>query len=138
MADRIALMNEGTIQQVGTPEEVYEDPANLFVAGFIGDTPMNLLNGTVTTPGQNVVLGARPEDVHVADSDGSGTVRGTVFAHEQLQESGFLSVRLPGVADRVGVRTPAEARFKRDENVRLRFDPARTHLFDAEGGERIR
>jgi multiple sugar transport system ATP-binding protein len=160
MADRIALMNEGEIQQVGTPEEVYDDPANLFVAGFIGDTPMNLLpgrairqngsthvelsketvvslNGTDAAPIRDVVVGVRPDDIRVVDTDSPGVLTGTVFAHELLQESGFLSVRLPGVEDRVGVSTLPEARFGRGKPVGLSLDPGRTHLFDAGTGERI-
>jgi multiple sugar transport system ATP-binding protein len=96
MATRIAIMNAGVIQQFGTPDEVYDRPANLFVAGFIGAPPMNLLNGTIklsggaasatlvasggevdlsryafgTAPrdGESVVLGLRPE--HFALGDG--------------------------------------------------------------------
>ena len=161
MADRIALMNDGEIQQVGTPEEVYDDPDNLFVAGFIGDSPMNLmpgksassngatkvelskdvvvsLRGSDVPAGKDVVVGVRPEDVTVEDTDGPDVVRGKVFAHEQLQEMGYLTVTLPGVEGRIGVSTPPEARYRRDQAVALRFDPARTHLFDAESQKRIR
>lgn len=161
MADRIAVMNEGEIQQVGTPEEVYDDPANLFVASFVGDPPMNLFRGRVketeqgmsvslaeqtdmllansaADPGQQVVVGIRPQDVHVVDSDGPGMVHAEVFAFEPLQETGLLAATLAGVETRIQAQTAPDARFEREEPVRLKLDPDRTHLFDAESGERIR
>jgi len=161
MADRIALMNEGELQQVGTPEEVYDDPGNLFVAGFVGDPPMNLLRGRARktergmsmwlsdetdlpvassslSPDQQVVVGIRPQDVHVVESDGPDVFHATVFAFEPLQESGLLTATLPGVETRIEAETDPHARFKREAAVRLRFDPDRIRLFDAESGDRIR
>lgn len=161
MADRIALMNDGELQQVGTPAEVYDDPANLFVAGFVGDPPMNLLHGrtrktergmsvafseetelpvenSAVEPDQQVVVGVRPPDIRPVDSDEQGILHGTVFAFESLQETGLLAVTLPGVEERIEVETDPNARFEKDEPVKLRFDPDRTHLFAAESGERIR
>jgi multiple sugar transport system ATP-binding protein len=161
MADRIALMNEGELQQVGTPEEVYDDSANLFVAGFVGDPPMNLLHGRARrtergmnvslsdetslpvanssmSPDQRVVVGVRPQDIHVVDSDGPDVVRAMVFAFEPLQETGLLTTTLPGVETRIKAETAPRARFSREESVRLRVDPDRIRLFDAESGERIR
>jgi ABC-type sugar transport system ATPase subunit len=161
MADRIALMNDGVIQQVGTTGDVYDDPANLFVAGFIGDPPMNLLPGRVkrssggvrvtlsdrvelalasssAEPELEVIVGVRPEDVRVASSDEPDAVRAEVFAFEPLQESGVLTVKLPGVEVRVSAQTDPDARFSREEPVDLRFDPARVHLFEAKSGERVR
>jgi ABC-type sugar transport system ATPase subunit len=74
MGDRIAVMNEGVLQQVGTPEELYERPTNVFVAGFIGSPAMNLVPApAVNGGGEGVVIGFRPEHVHVgeaADRDG--------------------------------------------------------------------
>jgi multiple sugar transport system ATP-binding protein len=90
------------------------------------------------SPDQRVVLGIRPQDVHVVESDGPDVVRATVFAFEPLQETGFLSATLPGVETRIEAETDSHARFNREESVRLRFDPDRIHLFDAETGERIR
>jgi multiple sugar transport system ATP-binding protein len=161
MADRIALMNEGELQQVGTPEEVYDDPANLFVAGFVGDPPMNLLHGRTrgtergmnvslsgetslpvanssVSPDQRVVVGVRPQDIHVVDSGGPDVVRATVFAFEPLQETGLLTTTLLGVETRIKTETAPRARFSREESVRLRLDPDRIRLFDAESGDRIR
>jgi multiple sugar transport system ATP-binding protein len=161
MADRIALMNEGELQQVGIPEDVYDDPANLFVAGFVGDPPMNLLRGRTRktergmsmslsdetdlpvassslSPDQQVVVGIRPQDVHVVESDGPDILRATVFAFEPLQETGLLTATLPGVETRIEAETDPQARFNRGEAVTLRFDPDRIRLFDAESGDRLR
>lgn len=162
LADRIALMNNGEIQQVGTPAEIYDDPVNLFVAEFVGDPPMNTLRGkarktergmsvafseetelllenTTIEEGQDVVVGVRPQDVHLVDSpNGAGTLEGTVFAFEPLQETGLLSTRLAGVETRVAAQTEPDRSFSRDESVSIKLDPGRTHLFDAETGERIR
>jgi multiple sugar transport system ATP-binding protein len=155
------LMNEGELQQVGTPEEVYDDPDNLFVAGFVGDPPMNLLRGrarktergmsmwlsdetdlpvpsSFLSPDQQVVVGIRPQDVHVVESDGPDVLHATVFAFEPLQETGLLTATLPGVETRIEAETDPHARFNREEAVRLRFDPDRISLFDAESGDRIR
>jgi multiple sugar transport system ATP-binding protein len=154
-------MNEGELQQVGTPEEVYDDPDNLFVAGFVGDPPMNHLRGRARetergmsmwlsdetdlpvassslSPDQQVVAGIRPQDVHVVESDGPDVLHATVFAFEPLQETGLLTATLPGVETRIEAETDPHARFNREEAVRLRLDPDRMCLFDAESGDRIR
>ncbi|MCL6437617.1 MAG: ABC transporter ATP-binding protein [Rubrobacteraceae bacterium] len=161
MADRIALMNDGLIQQVGTPEEIYDDPKNLFVAGFVGDPPMNLIPGRIETKGgfarvalsreilldlqnatakdgQEVIVGIRPQDISVVNHEGSDVLKGTVFAYEPLQESGLLTIGLPGVDLRIKVQTSPDVGFERGDLVRLKPNPALTHLFDANSGERIR
>ena len=90
LADRIAIMNKGKIQQLGTPDEVYNDPNHIFVAGFIGSPPMNLIKGslekgTFTGPdtqvknlgkasNKNVVLGIRPEDMEISPAKGGNFV----------------------------------------------------------------
>ena len=90
LADRIAIMNKGKIQQLGTPDEVYNDPNHIFVASFIGSPPMNLIkgslaNGTFIGPNtqvnnlgkgtnKNVVLGIRPEDMEIGPAKGSNLV----------------------------------------------------------------
>jgi len=90
------------------------------------------------SPDQRVVVGIRPQDVHVVESDGPDVVRAMVFAFEPLQETGLLSATLPGVETRIEAETDPHARFNREESVRLRFDPDRIRLFDDETGERIR
>jgi multiple sugar transport system ATP-binding protein len=163
LADRIAVMNDGKLQQVGTADEVYDRPANLFVADFVGEPRMNLLPGRltdrgdgeleirlsdrarVTLPGvvaggadqREVMLGIRPQDLRLEPPDARGALAATVFAFEPLQEVGRLTAQLPGVEQRVVVETHHDVRARSGEVVGLYLEPARTHLFDRETGERL-
>lgn len=163
LADRIAVMHDGTLQQVGTVDEVYDRPANLFVADFVGEPRMNLLPGRarnagdgsvevwlsaesrVVLPGgldgceaeQAVTLGIRPQDIRLDQSDAVGVLTATVFAFEPLQEIGRLTLELPGVAQRVVVETHHDLRAEQGAAVGLRFNTARTHLFDTATGDRL-
>ncbi len=69
MGDRIVVLNEGVIQQVGTPDQIYNHPANTFVAGFIGSTQMNFINGKYLGLDENILYGIRPEKMNKADGD---------------------------------------------------------------------
>jgi multiple sugar transport system ATP-binding protein len=156
MAHRIAILSAGRLQQVGTPQEVYEAPANLFVAQFIGTPPMNTMTGTFTTEGgpaigvgesrfpvaadlktrldegQAVVVGARPEHLDVSDD---GTITHHVRAVEWLGHEClvFGSVESsPVVVRQVGM-SPLRA----GGTIRLAVDPANVHLFDPETTERL-
>ena len=150
LADRIVILNQARIQQVGTPVEIYARPANTFVAGFIGSPPMNLLDGEVqdgafhhasgTVPlgasapaaTGKMVLGQRPEDLRVTAPD-AGQLTGTVYSSELLGDSTLLTVK---VADAlVVVKVGAEKGLAMDTSVGLAFDPAKLHLFDQAGGQ---
>ncbi|MCC7021841.1 MAG: ABC transporter ATP-binding protein [Thermomicrobiales bacterium] len=163
LADRIAVMNDGKLQQVGTADEVYDRPANLFVADFVGEPRMNLLPGRlsdrgngelevrlsdqarVALPGivageanqREVMLGIRPQDLRLEPPDAPGALAATVFAFEPLQEVGRLTAQLPGVEQRVVIETHHDVRARSGEAVGLYLDPERTHLFDRETGERL-
>ncbi len=160
LADRIAVMNAGVFQQVGTAAEVYDSPANLFVADFVGEPRMNLVTGTaVAIPGgmrihlspdavldlagdigaetREVTLGIRPQDLRVGRPDAAGAIPATVFAYEPLQEVGRLTVTLPGVDNRVVVETHHDYWADGGDRVGLLFNPDRTHLFDNATGARI-
>jgi ABC-type sugar transport system ATPase subunit len=157
MADRIAIMSAGRLQQVGTPQEVYETPANLFVAQFIGTPPMNTLPGTVTTgggtpgvdvgggrvplpaglgtrveEGQAVVVGVRPEHLALADD---GPVEHKVRAVEWLGHE-CLVFGTVGESD-VVVRLIGMARLTAGASARLGVDPIHLHLFDPDSGQRL-
>ena len=150
LASRIAVMSGGVIQQLDTPERIYDDPANLFVAGFIGSPSMNLLRGGLedgafvgdgvrvagvgegTRPG--VVLGVRPEDLEVGA--GPGALRGPVYSSELTGEAVLVTVSLGG--QMLCARGPRKLRLEIGEAVDVRVDPARTYLFDAATGERLR
>ncbi|MFC9244309.1 ABC transporter ATP-binding protein [Streptomyces sp. NPDC057136] len=152
LADRIAVMRDGEIQQLGTPEEIYDAPANLFVADFVGEPAMNLLPGvalgggvrlsdTVTIPvphrpadGRDVVLGIRPEDLTLG---GTG-VRARVGAHEPLLETGIATLALDGVSGPLVVQTGPVVRLDRGDTVRVTADPQHIHVFDAETGDALR
>ena len=146
LADRIVIMNQGAIQQVGTPEQIYSDPANTFVAGFIGSPPMNLIDGVAkggqfTAPGittacpahlhGKVTLGIRPEDCHI----GGENVQGLVYGVEPTGDVTYLTVMVAG--KKIEVKAAREYRSDIDAAIGIGFDPLRLYFF-AEDGERIR
>jgi multiple sugar transport system ATP-binding protein len=153
LADRIAVMKDGVIQQLGTPYEVYDSPANMFVADFVGEPAITLLPGIagdgharlsgavrIALPvpvdeGRKVVVGIRPEDVRLTAEDG---LPARVVAHEPLLESGLATLALDGVERHLVVLTDPEVRLAHDERVRVAADPRHTHVFDAETGASLR
>ena len=153
MGDRIAIMNAGVLQQVGPPQDVYEKPANLFVARFIGNPPMNTLTGTIAhepegvvvavpggriplpaplarvvgADGRAVVLGVRPEHLAIGD----GPIAATVSVVESLGHERHVVCRLED-GQLVTARQPSSVTAPSDgTSVRLSFDPDHLHLFDA-------
>ena len=150
LAHRVAVMRNGVVQQIAPPAEVYDHPANLFVAGFIGSPPMNLIpgalvDGTFTAPGvrlpgagtgtrEGLVLGIRPENLVLANP-GEGHVDGTVFTTELTGEAVLVTAQVGST--RVIAR--AERGFAVPDNgpVSFRADARRLHLFDAESGLRL-
>ena len=155
LATRIAVMSRGVIQQLDEPDRIYNDPANMFVAGFIGSPSMNLVPGDLvggafrgeglTLPGvgegvgardrAGVVLGARPEDVAVV-APGAGNVEAAVYSFELTGESVLVTVMLAGRP--FCARGDRHLRYDIGAPVGLRVDPARTYLFDASTEARIR
>jgi ABC-type sugar transport system ATPase subunit len=161
LADRMAVMDAGVIQQFGTPDEVFDDPANQFVADFVGEPKINLVEGvverrdqgtlvrvgqdgllptTATTPrdGQPVVVGLRPQDCLTDVAPEAPSVSGEVRVFEHLLESGLATLSVPGLDESVVVQTPAEESWQRQDRVRLSAPAERVYLFDTENGERIR
>ena len=157
MSDRIAVMDRGVIQQFGSPQEIYNAPANLFVAGFIGSPPMNFVrNVTVAgnslienasgTPhalpvsslqrfdgsigGRELVLGVRPQDVAVTPVSSGGDLRGKVELIQLVGSEKLLDLALPSGA-RITAEVRAELPVAMGQEVGVRFDPERVHLFDA-------
>ncbi len=129
LADRIVVLNAGRVEQTGRPMELYNDPANTFVAGFIGSPQMNFLEaGPLGAPGKT--LGIRPE--HLEISREGGTFPGTVSHVEHLGGETNVYIR----TDPHGlltVRRFGEHQYVVDETVHLTPDPARTFHFDDEG-----
>ncbi|MDC0765651.1 ABC transporter ATP-binding protein [Streptomyces sp. HD] len=155
LADRIAVMKDGVIQQLGTPYEIYDSPANVFVADFVGEPAINLLPGVTTNDGharlsdtarlalpvpveagREVVVGIRPEDLALTGEGGGLTAR--VIAHEPLLESGIATLALGGVDSPLVVLTAPEVRLVHDDRVHFTADPHLTHVFDAETGDSLR
>jgi multiple sugar transport system ATP-binding protein len=150
MADRIAVMDHGALQQVGTPDDVYDRPANLFVAQFMGSPPMNTL---VVTPRDGrlvadggwpfplprgislqagpLTLGVRPEDVAVSLQPTDDAQPATVFVSEPLGNEVIVNVHAGQAL--VKVRAQPSVRPSPGETVYLTADPARLHLFGADG-----
>jgi multiple sugar transport system ATP-binding protein len=153
LADRIVVLRAGRIEQVGTPLEVYNHPANLFVAGFIGSPRMNLLPARVagsgqvtigndtrsiplpstgqTASGAGITLGARPEHIDVVDETQADLII-TVNLVEQLGGETYLYGSAPGLPE-LTVRQDGQARYDRNQRVGLRLEREALHLFDADG-----
>jgi multiple sugar transport system ATP-binding protein len=140
MATRVAVMSQGRLQQVGPPQEVYDKPANTFVAGFLGTPPMNLFPPGTVEPG-DVIVGVRPEKVRlsvVADEAAAaseGGVAATVVLVEALGHERLVICELEG-GKRVVVRA-AETPAHEGDRVVLASDPDDRHRFDAGTGERL-
>jgi multiple sugar transport system ATP-binding protein len=163
MGDRVALMKDGVLQQVDTPLALYDSPANLFVAGFIGSPAMNLLDAKLTESGAvigghtlrlpvtaedrarhtgSVKVGIRPEDLLVS-SNGEG-IPVKVLVVEELGSDAYLY----GSADAVDsdgitagpdiiVRVEVRRQFERGSTINVTAKPEDIHVFDAETGERV-
>jgi multiple sugar transport system ATP-binding protein len=158
LADRIVVLSAGRIEQVGTPLALYEHPANLFVAGFIGSPAMNFLPGTIESvdtggamvhlaggqrlraevdatrarPGDVVTLGIRPEHLRPA-SGGDNRLDAEVTFVEQLGSATFAYARLPGLEATLTAQLDGALRLKSGSPLALQAPAAACHLFDAEG-----
>ena len=150
LADRVAVMDNGIISQLDTPERIYNDPDNLFVAGFIGSPSMNLLEGSMEDgkfmhsgfsvkagfgSNQDVTLGIRPEDLELTSAE-NADCSGRVYSFELTGESTLVTVQLAD--DRLTIRGPNEYRVAIDDTVGIRFNPEKCYLFDSESKQRIR
>jgi ABC-type sugar transport system ATPase subunit len=139
LGDRVAVLEHGRLQQVATPAELYEKPANRFVAGFIGSPPMNFaparwLGGGPA--GEGVVGGVRPEHVTLCAPGGAGALAATVEQIEALGHETLVYVRLAareGEAPRWVVREHGMVRHRAGEPVTLRVDAAAVRWFAADG-----
>ena len=153
LADKIVVLRDGRIEQVGKPLELYRDPDNRFVAGFIGSPAMNFLKGQVAqsalkidalpeTPtldvrlpadGTKVELGIRPEHLRI-DPEGQG------FRLDLIEKLGGISYAYlhAGTGERLIVATDGESELTDDMDVGISFDPARAFLFDTGTGLRLR
>ncbi|HIT74747.1 MAG TPA: ATP-binding cassette domain-containing protein, partial [Candidatus Avipropionibacterium avicola] len=162
MGDRVAVMKDGVLQQVDSPLSLYDNPKNVFVAGFIGSPAMNLIDGKVTEGGVQVgdfvvpveretlanasgedtlTVGIRPESFELSDGDGFGL---DVAVVEELGADAYLYGTQAGLHEdekltaqqivaRISTRTPPQ----RGETVRLSIKPGMVHVFSKENGDRL-
>jgi len=133
VGDRVVVLADGRVQQVGAPQQVYDEPVNVFVAGFLGSPPMNLVPGGGVLGGEpGTVVGVRPEDLR---PDAAGSVEATLAVVESLGSETVLSARCRD-GTRLAVRTGPRSGHRVGDALRLAVDPARRHLFDAASGLR--
>ena len=162
MGDRIVVMKDGVIQQIGTPAEVYHRPANLFVAGFIGTPPMNFIDGTLERQGDvylcrtacgtlripaerilereltsgQVVLGIRPHNLHLAEDGAENCLRLSLDYVEHLGKDLLLKCYY-GEAKGVRVLSGLNSRIHLNDAVTVRADIEAISVFDQGSGENI-
>ena len=162
LGDRIAVLKEGVLQQIATPMELYQRPANKFVAGFIGSPAMNFIEGVIqrsAIPGRSagmctfkgidltldvpcdgesrgrVFLGVRPQHIEVT-ADGQNTPRAEVAVVEPMGNEQIVYVTLSG-GDKVVAVAPPQDLIKPGDIVSIHVRPEGVHIFDAESGKRL-
>jgi multiple sugar transport system ATP-binding protein len=156
MGDRIAVLKDGLLQQVGTPRDLYENPVNVFVAGFIGSPAMNLFPGKLTADGveigndvikvgpevlkhgkgKTVTVGVRPEDLEVTKGKGIAV---EVDVVEELGADGYLFGRasVNGVEHEIVVRVDGRVHPMRGDKITVAPTPKHVHVFDSETEQRL-
>ncbi len=150
LADRVVVMNAGIVQQVGTPTEIYDRPANSFVAGFIGSPAMNLMEGrisdgkfvaqNVSIDGLNgasgdVVLGFRAEDASVGNPDETAQITAPAYTLELLGDATMITLKAGGAL--VSVKAAKDYRVEIGESVSVSVPASICHIFDKETGNRL-
>jgi len=163
MADRIAILNHGVLQQIDTPENVYNNPANLFVAGFVGNPRMNFLACRIDKSARTIigkdnlwqlpltgnqfekaarhqggnesVFGIRPEDVELSPEAQDNTIRAEVYVVEPLGDRTIVDMRLG--SEVIKVKVAPDFTAASGESLGMRFELGRFHVFDKSSGEVI-
>jgi ABC-type sugar transport system ATPase subunit len=158
LADQIVVLNHGVVEQTGVPLDLYEKPANRFVAGFLGQPGMNFLDAgvthhgdrsltlalaaatTLTLPvavppaaGDRLTLGVRPDAIALAPQGTAGAIPARVEVVEHLGAETVVYAAVDGASDLVTVSVQGKSPLRHADTVHLRLDPARCHLFDAAG-----
>ena len=151
LADRIVILNEGRVEQVGAPMQLYHRPASTFVAEFIGSPPMNVAHGTVqegtfilgedrvaTGGGESVkdaVIGLRAEDCSVVAA-GEGQLRAKLFANELIGDHTLVTAKIG--EDTLSIKAPKDFEAPFDSDIGIAFETEKLYLFDATTGARLR
>jgi multiple sugar transport system ATP-binding protein len=151
LAHRVAILEKGVLQQLATPAEIYNNPANLFVAQFIGSPPMNIVKGSldganfmahsakVATPVKGkidqAVLGIRPEDCAIT-APAKGDIKAEVYTTELIGDHTLVTVKTGG--DTLTVKAAKDFTAKSGDRVGVSMPKAHLFVFDAADGKRVR
>ena len=164
MGDKIVVMKDGVIQQFASPQEIYDFPINMFVAGFIGSPQMNFIEGTLVENGQSllfqqdgneltldadvcerlrekgyagrsVFMGMRPEDVRIHGEMMENGLRGTVEVVENMGSEKFLYINTGN--ENISAKVGRETMVKHGDDVSIQFNLQKVHFFDKESEKRI-
>ncbi|KGM36036.1 ABC transporter ATP-binding protein [Inquilinus limosus] len=163
MADRVAVMSDGVLQQYDSPDRIFENPVNTFVAGFVGSPAMNLVRGTVSaTPdgavvegpdgwrcplsavnarktaaasSRDVVIGARHSAIRLSDDSQPGSIPGRIYTVEPTGDVTYAHIHVG--ASTIIVSSPPHIHLRPNDSVWMTFDQERLHLFDAESGRAL-
>jgi multiple sugar transport system ATP-binding protein len=160
LGHRIVVMNAGEIQQIDAPMRLYEKPANVFVAGFLGSPAMNFFRADVDAAGSRIMIGetplqlpqaivpalakeagsamlvgVRPEDLVLADAADANAIAATLEVVEPVGNEMFLNLRRGDQT--IVMRVPPQALPQTGQALRIAIKPDRVHLFDAKSGRRI-
>jgi len=130
LADRICVLRDGLVEQVGTPLELYESPQSIFVAGFIGSPKMNFLNGSIAAGYGAGTIGIRSE--HIELGSGDGAWQGKVIHSENLGSDSYVYIDI-GTAEPVIVREDGTKRHQPNDPISIRPMKGQVHRFDAAG-----
>ncbi|WP_342359542.1 ABC transporter ATP-binding protein [Terrarubrum flagellatum] len=162
MADRMAVMNGGVLQQYDSPQRVFQSPVNTFVAGFVGSPAMNLVKlnlggdgatlegaegwrvkldaknvrAAATSNGRELILGARHGSIRLSKNASDGAIAGDIYTVEPTGDLTYTHVRVG--AETIVVSVPAETPVAPNERVFVSFDQERLHLFDGASGDALR
>ena len=148
LADRVVVMNNAKISQVSSPSEIYNNPSNLFVAGFVGSPPMNFIHGEIKNNkfinnyiGEesiqikdrgSVILGVRPEDMNVAQD---GNIKGEVYSFELTGDSTYVTVKLGD--DLIIAKTESDYKASIGSPISLSLNKNKIYFFDSKSEDRI-
>ena len=151
LAHRVAILEKGILQQLDTPARIYNDPANLFVAQFIGSPPMNVVHGGLedgrfltegvridaAVPGRvdRAVMGIRPEDCAVT-APSEGTLKGRIYTNELIGDHALVTVDWAG--DQISVKAPKDFDGRQGDEVGVMIPSDHLFVFDESSGQRIR
>ena len=150
LASRVAIMNEGVLQQIDTPKNIYNNPENLFVAGFIGSPSMNFIKGDIENgqfvangclikniekdPMKDVILGIRPEDMEIVNNEPSH-IQAMIYSIELTGEQTIVTSKLD--SNFITIREDKDYESDLDIPVKIKIDITKTFLFDSISGKRI-